>query len=69
MYNEKPLITHQIEKLSLINYPIFLVANTIEQVQNYIQNIDISKITAFFTDDYGIIKDKNIGANITDKKS
>ena len=60
IYNGNPLITHQIEKLSILNYPIFLVANTIEQVQTYIQSIDISNITAFFTDDYDIIESKNI---------
>lgn len=36
------------------------MANTIEQVQTYIQSIDISKITAFFTDDHVIIESKNI---------
>ena len=60
MLNGKPIITHQIEKLSEFNYPIFLVANTSEQVQNYIHNVDISKITAFTIDDYDIIKNKNI---------
>ncbi|MCJ7650757.1 MAG: molybdenum cofactor guanylyltransferase [Candidatus Lokiarchaeota archaeon] len=60
MYNGKPLITHQIENLSNLNYPIFIVANNIEQVQTYIQSIDISKITAFFIDDHDIIESKNI---------
>lgn len=60
IYNGKPLVSHQIEKLSDFNHPIFLVANTIEQIQNYIQKIDISKITAFFTDDYEIVKGENI---------
>jgi len=60
IYNGKPLITHQIEKLSNLNYPIFIVANNIEQVQTYIQSIDISKITAFIIDDYDIIESKNI---------
>jgi molybdopterin-guanine dinucleotide biosynthesis protein A len=36
------------------------VANNIEQVQTYIQSIDISKITAFFTDDHDILETKNI---------
>jgi len=60
MHDGKPLITHQIEKLSEFNYPIFLVANTSEQVQNYIHNVDISKITAFIIDDYDIIESKNM---------
>lgn len=60
MHDGKPLITHQIEKLSNLNYPIFLVANTSEQVQNYIHDVDISKITAFIIDDYDIIENKNI---------
>jgi len=60
MHDGKPLITHQIEKLSEFNYPIFLVANTSEQVQDYIHNVDISKITAFIIDDYDIIESKNM---------
>ena len=36
------------------------MANNIEQVQTYIQSIDISKITAFFIDDHDIIESKNI---------
>ncbi len=46
--------------MSNFNYPIFLVAHTIKQVQKYVQNIDISKITAFLTDDYDIIENENI---------
>jgi len=60
VYNGKPIIAHQIEKLSNFNYPIFLVAHTINQVQEYVQSIDISNITAFFTDDSDIIENKNI---------
>jgi len=36
------------------------VAHTIEQVQKYIKNINIRTPTAFFTDDYEIIKNKKI---------
>jgi len=46
--------------LSEFHYPIFLVAHTIEQVQNYITNIDIKTPTTFLTDDYEIIKDRII---------
>ncbi|MBY9004931.1 MAG: NTP transferase domain-containing protein, partial [Candidatus Lokiarchaeota archaeon] len=60
IHDGKPIITHQIEKLSQFNYPIFLVANTIEQVQTYINSIDIAKITAFFNDDHDLIENKDI---------
>ena len=60
IYKGKPIITHQIEILSQFKYPIFLIANTIEQVQNYINNIDITKLTAFFNDDNNLIENKDI---------
>ena len=46
-YLGKPLISHQLDILNQLNYDIFLVANSKEQVQDYINKIDIKSITAF----------------------
>ncbi len=56
----KPLISYQIETLSKYNHPIFLVANSQEQVQEYINKIDIKKIMAFILDDMEIIEDDSL---------
>jgi len=50
----KPLISHQLDILTQFNYDIFLVAQSHQQVQNYIDKIDIKKIMAFIIDDYDI---------------
>ncbi|TFG29043.1 MAG: molybdenum cofactor guanylyltransferase [Promethearchaeota archaeon] len=60
IFNGKPLIMHQLEVLSLFNYNIFIVAHSKHQVQNYIDNIDYRKITAFILDDQDINSDKSI---------
>ncbi|KKN09256.1 hypothetical protein LCGC14_1048420 [marine sediment metagenome] len=59
-YRGKPLISYQLETLSQRHYDIFLVANSKQQVQTYIERIDIKKIMAFITDDYSIILDKTL---------
>jgi len=46
--------------LSRFEYDIFLVANSKEQVQTYINEIDIKKITAFIIDDYDIVLNKKL---------
>jgi molybdopterin-guanine dinucleotide biosynthesis protein A len=51
----KPLISYQLETLEQLNYDIFLVANSEEQVQEYINNIDIRKILAFIVDDQRLL--------------
>jgi len=56
----KPLITHQLETLKQGNYNIFIVASSKEQVQNYVNKIDIRNITAFIVDDNSIISDLQI---------
>ena len=40
-YNGKPLISYQLETLSSLDKDIFLVANSINQVQYYINRIDV----------------------------
>lgn len=47
----KPLTSHLIEKLSEFRYDIFLVAKSIKQVRNYIEIVDLNKITAFIIDE------------------
>jgi molybdopterin-guanine dinucleotide biosynthesis protein A len=47
----KPLVSYQLETLTNLNYDIFIVAHSKQQVQNYIDSIDIKKIMAFIIDD------------------
>ena len=56
-YLGKPLISHQLDTLKQSNYDVFLVANSKEQVQNYINKIDINNITAFIIDDDNVFPD------------
>ena len=48
---EKPLISYQLETLSHLNYDIFLIAHSMNQVQEYINKIDITNINAFIIDE------------------
>jgi molybdopterin-guanine dinucleotide biosynthesis protein A len=50
----KPLITHQLDILSQISKNIFLIAHSKNQVQDYIDKIDIQEIMAFILDDEDI---------------
>jgi molybdopterin-guanine dinucleotide biosynthesis protein A len=59
-FRGKPLISYQIETLSQLNYEIFIVTHSIKQTQNYLRNIDISKITAFVIDNREMNDDKAI---------
>ncbi|MFW9971350.1 MAG: molybdenum cofactor guanylyltransferase [Candidatus Odinarchaeota archaeon] len=61
---EKPLISYELETLGKINYDIFLVANSTNQVQNYIEKIDLKKITAFIIDEQPLFKNKFVRAPI-----
>lgn len=58
-FNGKPLISYQLDTLKQGNYDIFLVAHSSEQVQNYVDNIDISQIMAFIIDADFLISDSN----------
>jgi molybdopterin-guanine dinucleotide biosynthesis protein A len=51
----KPLISYELATLEQLNYDIYLVANSKEQVQKYLEKIDIKKIMAFIIDDYSIL--------------
>lgn len=57
---EKPLISYQLETLSHLNYDIFLVAHSMNQVQEYINKIDITNINAFIIDEINIKTKKNL---------
>ncbi|MFX1323713.1 MAG: molybdenum cofactor guanylyltransferase [Promethearchaeota archaeon] len=59
-FEGKPLITYQLEALSQINRDIFLIANSREQIQNYINNINIDKIMGFVIDDKKINSDEEV---------
>ncbi|MBA7532709.1 putative molybdenum cofactor guanylyltransferase [subsurface metagenome] len=56
----KSLISYQLETLTQTNYDIFLVAHSIEQVQSYINKIDIRQITGFIIDDNSPSSDSNL---------
>lgn len=51
-FQNKPLIEYQLEILKQFEREIFLVANHRNQVQSYIDNIDVHAITGFIVDDY-----------------
>lgn len=59
-YNGRPLISYQLETLCRFDYDIFIVANSINQVQNYINKIDVQKIVAFIIDDNDINSEENL---------
>ncbi len=50
-FSGKPLISYLLDTLSDLNYELFLVANSIEQVQDYMGKIDIKNLTAFIIDE------------------
>jgi len=50
----KPLISYQLETLTHFNYDIFIVAHSKQQVQDYIDKIDIKKIMAFIIDEQNL---------------
>jgi molybdopterin-guanine dinucleotide biosynthesis protein A len=55
----KALISYQFETLKSFNKDIFLAANSIKQVSQYMNKVDISPIKAFIVDDVDILKDKS----------
>jgi molybdopterin-guanine dinucleotide biosynthesis protein A len=59
-FNGKPLIMYQLEILSRFNHSIFVVAHSQKQMQEYVNEIDFRKITAFILDDHNLSQDKNI---------
>ena len=59
-FHGKSLISYQLETLTQTDYDIFLVAHSIEQVQSYINKIDIRQITGFIIDDNSPSSDSNL---------
>ena len=59
-FHGKSLISYQLEVLSEFNKDIFLVAHSKQQIQSYIERIDIKKIMAFIIDDREILEDKEV---------
>ena len=57
-FQGKTLIDYQLETLSRFEYDIFLVAKSKQQVQNYIDNIDVTKIMGFVIDDDDITQSR-----------
>ncbi|GAH32455.1 unnamed protein product, partial [marine sediment metagenome] len=57
-FRGKALITYQLETLSRFKHDIFLVANSKQQVQNYINCIDIKRIMGFIVDDDDFVLDQ-----------
>lgn len=53
-FHEKPLISYQLDKLKDISYDIFLISNSKEQVQKYVNEINFKVVTAIIIDDYNI---------------
>jgi len=58
----KPLISYQLETLSHLNYDIFLVAHSLNQVKMYMEEINITKIKAFIVDEIDIKGNKSLHA-------
>ncbi|MFW9928293.1 MAG: molybdenum cofactor guanylyltransferase [Candidatus Thorarchaeota archaeon] len=54
------LIDYQLDILTTYERDIFLVSNSKSQVQSYIDEIDVRKITAFIVDDYDFNLEKSI---------
>ncbi|MHA1508317.1 MAG: molybdenum cofactor guanylyltransferase [Promethearchaeota archaeon] len=50
-YQGKSFISHQLETITHFQRDVFLIANSQQQVQNYINAIDYKKISAFIVDD------------------
>lgn len=59
-FKGKAFISYQLETLSHFNKDIFLVANSNQQIQNYIDEIDIKEIMAFILDEYDFKPEKKI---------
>ncbi len=59
-YKGKPFVSYQLETLHGFDNDIFLVANSIDQVQKYINIIEIQKIVAFIIDEKDLSSDDNL---------
>jgi molybdopterin-guanine dinucleotide biosynthesis protein A len=59
-FHGKPLISYQLETLNKFDYNIFLVRSSKEQIQKYIDKIDIRLITGFIIDETTIIPNQDL---------
>jgi len=59
-FKGKTFISFQLETLAHFNNDIFLVANSKQQIQDYINEIDIRKVLAFIIDENDINMDKKL---------
>jgi molybdopterin-guanine dinucleotide biosynthesis protein A len=56
----KPMISFQIETISKLNYKIYLVAKSANQMNEYINKINIEKISGFIIDERESLLEKGI---------
>jgi len=61
-FQGKPLVSHLLNTLNNGNHDIFLIARTPNQVQDYIDKIDIRNIVAFILDDHELLPDLKLHA-------
>ncbi|KKM94980.1 hypothetical protein LCGC14_1192770 [marine sediment metagenome] len=59
-YNGKPFVSYQLDTLCKFDNDIFMVAKSINQVQNYINKIDVQKIVAFIVDEKDVSSDDSL---------
>ncbi|MFX0043177.1 MAG: molybdenum cofactor guanylyltransferase [Candidatus Hodarchaeota archaeon] len=56
----KPIISYQLDILAQLDYNIFLIANSKQQVARYIEKIKYELVTAFIIDDQEILLEQHI---------
>lgn len=59
-FQGKPLISYQLEALRQFEYNIFIAARSINQVQHYVNLIDINNVSAFIIDETNDPAEKNL---------
>ncbi|MHA1933305.1 MAG: molybdenum cofactor guanylyltransferase [Promethearchaeota archaeon] len=62
LFKGRPLISYLLDTLSNEINDIFIIAHSPNQVQNYVDNIDIKKIIAFILDDKKLVPDLKLHA-------
>ena len=61
-FQGKPLVSHLLNTLKKGNHDIFLIAHTPNQIQDYIDKIEIRNIVAFILDDHELLPDLKLQA-------
>ena len=59
-FRGKPLISYQLDVLSKFDNDIFIVAKSREQVQDYAEIIDVTKLMGFIIDDRELIENEKL---------